>query len=267
MSKEVQIKKSTKGEIKNIVEEYYKDITAPIDDMWENAIIGISDYYKVMRDSEVLGYFCLNQEGTLLQYFIRDEFISKSKEIFKYILEQYNIPKGFIGTNDIKSLALFLDFNKKVCTHTFLYKDIERTDIISPIKGIKILTATEEDLQKVMDYHINSLNMKGRWIKPYCSGLIAKGQIILFIKNQKIIGIGEKRRSETQEKYAHLGVTVAKEYRSKGVGSFILSYLKKECYRNRMIPICSTSIDNVASQKTIMKAGFFAYHRILEVMF
>lgn len=266
MGKKVQFQESTKKEVQSIIKQYYRNIIAPIDDMWEKAIIGTSNYYRIISDSETVGYFCLDTAETLLQYFIRDEFLSKSQEIFKYILKKYNIKKGFVGTNDIRSLLLFLDFNKEVYTHTFLYRDIQKIDRVCPIKDIKVLTATEKDLQNVIEYHINSLNMEESWIKPYCSDLIRRGELILFIKGPEIIGIGEMRQSETQEEYTHLGVTVAKEYRKRGVASYILSYLKKECYRLRMIPICSTTIDNIISQKTIENAGFFAYHRILEVM-
>ncbi len=263
----VDIYKITKEEINKTIKEYYRNLIAPMDDMWEEAIIGISNYYKIVLENNDVGYFCLDDDNILLQYFIKDKFIDKSKELFKYILEKYNIEKGFVSTIDTRSLPLFLDFNNQICTDTFLYKDVCYVDKISPIEEIEIKIATPANLQGVLEYHENSVDIKGSWLKPYCINLIKKQQLFLFIVNNEIIGTGEKRISKNSKNYVHIGVTVSKEYRRKGVASYILSYLKKDCYKYGLIPICSTTIKNIGSQRVIQNSGFFAYHRIVEVEF
>ena len=162
---------------------------------------------------------------------------------------------------------MFLDFNHEIHTHTFLYKDICHVDKASPIEGMEIRIATPTDIQSIIEYHENRVDIQGSWLRPYCTNLIKKQQLFLFEVNNEMIATGERRISESQKGYAHIGVTVAKEYRKKGLASYILSYLKKDCYIYGLIPICSTTIKNIGSQKAIQNSGFFAYHRIVKVKF
>ncbi len=258
--------KTTKQEISKMIKEYYEHLIAPMDDMWEESI-GTSNYYRIVFDFTDAGYFCLDNNNTLLLLFIKDEFIDKSKDLMQHIMDGYTIKEGFVSTIDTRSLPLFLDLNNEIHTHTFLYKDIYHVDRINPIEGLEIETAITTDIQKIIEYHENCVDISGSWLEAYCINLINKRQLFLFLINNEIIGSGEIRASESQKGYAHLGVTVAKEYRRKGLASYILSYLKKDCYKQDMIPICSTSINNIGSQKAIHNSGFFAHHRILKVKF
>ncbi len=263
----VNIHKTTKQEIGKAIKEYYENLIAPMDDMWEEAIIGISNYYRIVLNNNDAGYFCLDNDNILLQYFIKDKFIDESKELLKYILKEYKIKEGFVSTIDIRSLPLFLDFNNEIHTHTLLYKDIYHVDMVSPFEGTEIKIATSTDLQNIIEYYENSVDIQGSWLRPYCINLIKKQQLFLFELNNEILGTGERRISESQKGYAHIGVTVAKEYRRKGLASYILSYLKKDSYTYGLTPICSTTIKNIGSQKAMQNSGFFAYHRIVKVKF
>jgi predicted acetyltransferase len=238
-----------------------------MDDMWEEAIIGVSNYYRIVLDNNDVGYFCLDDENILLQFFVSDKFLSESKEILEFILDGYKIKEGFISTIDIRSLPLFLDLNKEVHTHTLLYKDNFDINKSSPFDGIEIKVASSLDLQNIIDYYENKAVIQGSWLRPYCVNLINKQQLFIFTINNEIIGTGERRISESQKGYANIGVTVSKDYRKKGLATYILSYLKKECYKYELKPICSTTVENIGSQKAIQNSGFIAYHRILKIIF
>ena len=54
------IHKTTKQEISKTIKEYYENLIAPMDDMWEGAIIGISNYYRIVLNNDDAGYFCLD---------------------------------------------------------------------------------------------------------------------------------------------------------------------------------------------------------------
>jgi RimJ/RimL family protein N-acetyltransferase len=55
--------------------------------------------------------------------------------------------------------------------------------------------------------------------------------------------------------YIDLYYEVNETYRKKGFGSLILQELKKEAYRLNRIPAARCNINNIASQRTLMKAG------------
>ena len=50
------------------------------------------------------------------------------------------------STIDIRSLPLFLDFNNDIHTDTFLYKDIDHVDKVSPFEGMDIKIAVSTDI-------------------------------------------------------------------------------------------------------------------------
>lgn len=48
---------------------------------------------------------------------------------------------------------------------------------------------------------------------------------------------------------------VEKDYRKKGLGSFLIQELKRQCYLTGRVPAARCNIDNVASRATLTKAG------------
>lgn len=263
----IKIQKTSKNKILSMTNKYYEYLTAPMDDMWEIGIIGKSNYYNVIFGDRKIGYFCLDNNNVLLQYFITDLFLDQSKEIFKYIISKHKIKEAFVSTIEPRYLSLCLDFQKKMDVDTILYTDSLDSNIKNPIKTAKFYLATMEELQDILNYQLNKVSLEGDWIEPYYIDIIKKEQLYLLKLEDEIIGSGELRPCLMNNTYANLGVTVSKKYRRQGLGSYILSYLKKLCYKQNLVPICSTSINNIGSQKSIENAGLFAYNRVMKVYF
>jgi len=62
-------------------------------------------------------------------------------------------------------------------------------------------------------------------------------------------------------------MVVAKEYRRKGIATYIINKLKEHCYNKNVIPIASCDCKNIASKKTLEKSGMISNHRIINVKF
>jgi GNAT superfamily N-acetyltransferase len=56
---------------------------------------------------------------------------------------------------------------------------------------------------------------------------------------------------------------VHESYRRRGFGSYLLQELKKICYEMGKIPAARCNVANVASRKTLEKAGLLPCGRIL----
>jgi RimJ/RimL family protein N-acetyltransferase len=63
--------------------------------------------------------------------------------------------------------------------------------------------------------------------------------------------------------YIDLYYEVKEEHRKKGFGSLIVQELKKEAYRLNRIPAARCNVNNLASQKTLTKAGMRVCGHIL----
>lgn len=56
--------------------------------------------------------------------------------------------------------------------------------------------------------------------------------------------------------FADLYMEVKEDHRLKGLGSFLIQELKRQCYLAGRVPSARCSIENIASRATLIKAGF-----------
>jgi GNAT superfamily N-acetyltransferase len=96
---------------------------------------------------------------------------------------------------------------------------------------------------------------------------IEKGQILLFEKGSDLVGFGIFARVIEDRAEFDIGMLVTKEYRRQGYGRRIIRYMADYCQQKGWRPICGCAIENVASRRTLEKAGFIAGYRLLEFAF
>jgi GNAT superfamily N-acetyltransferase len=63
--------------------------------------------------------------------------------------------------------------------------------------------------------------------------------------------------------YGDIYMEVAEPYRRRGLGSFLVQELKRICYELGSVPCARCNPDNIASRKTLQKAGFVPCAHIL----
>ena len=64
--------------------------------------------------------------------------------------------------------------------------------------------------------------------------------------------------------FGHIHLEVAEPFRRRGLGSFLVQELKRVCYEGGHVPAARCNIDNIASQRTLQKAGFVPCGHILK---
>ncbi|WP_342305207.1 GNAT family N-acetyltransferase [Methanolobus sp. ZRKC5] len=257
-----QINKIDKESIKELTDAYYTNITAPMDDMWESGIIPDGDFYTIERE-DVLGYFVVDADNTLMQFFIKGEYENEAPNIFEFIKDQKKINKAFVSTYEPRYLSLCLDKNYGVEINSILYTEMKAVEFKKPLESISSEFAKMEELDETLAYFKDKVGIEGDWLVAYLKYVISDQRIVLFKVGNEIIGTGEMRPSHSSESYANIGVTVSKDYRKKNIGTYILSHMRILANEKGLKAICSTTIDNIASQRTIEKSGFGSYHRIL----
>lgn len=244
--------------------DYYKNLTAPMDDMWEEGIIPQCDFY-VVKSKKTNGYFALDDDNIITAFYVEDNIIANS--VLDYIMELKNINKAYVSSYDPIFYNLCLRRKKEISINTLLYQQDKKVIMPAPFDNIIIKKAMETDCEKVIEFYTEKIGDSGDWLKPYLTKLIKKGGLTLFIYNYEIIGTGEARQSISNTNYINIGMAVSKHYRQKGLASYIVSTIR-ELYNNKgYITICSTTIDNIGSQKTLTRCGYKCYHKIFNVTF
>jgi GNAT superfamily N-acetyltransferase len=90
-------------------------------------------------------------------------------------------------------------------------------------------------------------NSDAKWLLEQ-AGMVAATGGILFHYNRP---------------YGDIYMTVAENFRQRGLGSYLVQELKRVCYENGDVPAARCNPTNVASRGTLQKAGFVPCGHIL----
>lgn len=259
------IKKVTKEDIGQMIKIYYTNLTDPMDDMWEEGIIPSGEFFTLIQNNATVGYFVLDSEGVMMAFYVIEK--SYATEIFKFVIEKKEIIKAYVASNDSMFYNQCINLKKEISDNTFLYRLNNWIEVEKPFEDIIVEDAKMGDMKNILNYFNEDVGMKGEWLEYYFTKIITNNSLRLFKLNGKIIGTGEIRPSISSDGYAHIGMTVSKNYRKKGLANYIVSIISKECDERGFKAICSTTIDNIASQKALEKNGYECYHKIYTVLF
>lgn len=259
-----KIKKVNKKSISKMTQRYTQYVTAPLDDMWELGIIANGDFYTISREN-VIGYFVVDTDNTLLQFFFEEEYEGDTSAAFQFIIIEKRVHQAYVSTYEPKYLMQCLDNNDGIKINSFLYTENNPLEYRKPIDTIHSELAQLKNLDEIIFYNKTKAGVDGDWLIGYCKELIVKQGLILYIIGNEIIGTGEIRPDHRGKPYANIGMTVSKDYRRQNIGTYILSQMRILANKKGLKAICSTTKENIASQRTIQKSGFTPYHRILTV--
>lgn len=256
--------------IQNLKAGYLESLIGPLDGMWES-ISNASTHREIYVDQNRVGYFVVSDEGLLLQFFVEPASARYRKEAFSKVADEESINGATVGTNDPVFLSLCLDMQNGIAVHTIQYaEDLSSTQSPELEPTILFRLLQDSELEKTVLFQLACLggdaNMTN-WLRGYSSNLIARRELFVLTRSEEWIGLGELRVSDTQEQVVDLGMMVHPSHRSHGWASTILALLHERSRSNGNRAICSTTMDNIAAQKAISRAGFVSRYRILNVSF
>ena len=252
---------------------YLDSLVGSLDGYWETAIIGLSPHYEMVVDGERVGYYAA-KDGCLLQFFVTEPFLPQASALFSDLLATADLMRASVSTVEPSFLSLCLDRQTAVSINTFLYQDHHPVHLaISAFPNAQFCPALLADLPQLIKFYqennehedTEAIEEGAGGHEPFVRTLIENGQVFLLRDGREVLGIGECRISQTQKPYADIGMITNNRYRRQGIGAFLLAQLKDYCYSQAVKPICSCAFDNIASRKTIEKAGFITQHRILDI--
>ena len=257
--------------IQNLKDQYLQSLVAPMDGMWDTGIINQAPHWEIYVEGEQAGYFAANKEDTLLQFYLKPAYTKKDSALFAETISKNGLRKAIVSTNDPAYLSLCLDLQQELSVHTFLY---ERFTMIAPDQSnsnsLTFRLIQDSELSRTIAFQQDCIggdhDLTG-WLKGYSSNLIQRDELFVLCQDNEWIGLGECRKSDTQDGIADVGMMVSKTYRKQGWATYILMRLNAESADRGLHAICSTTVDNIGAQKAIVRAGFRSRHRILEISF
>ena len=257
--------------ILDLKNQYLRSLAAPLDGMWEVGFINTALHWVIKEDSEVVGYFAVNDEGSLLQFYLLPGFTKYDRQIFENVIGHNSITSAIVHTIDPAFLSLCLDFHAEVSVHSYLYERQSNEVARHPLaKGTVFRLVELSELNRTVSFQQTCLGGGEElieWLKGYSTNLISRRELFVLCRGDDWIGLGEYRKSDSQVNIVDVGVMVDPGERGQRWASYILSLLVDKSDSLEDHPICSTTVENIASQKAILGAGFESRNRILKVVF
>jgi GNAT superfamily N-acetyltransferase len=245
-------------------------VTTPQDAYWENGIIGVSAHYAIFDDSAPAGFCAVDGDGFLVQL-----FANQGEQRLLGMLDACIVSLGIHGAFAATNEPAFLDACRvrglTETEHTLLYFD-EQT--VAPSGEHTLRPAVTDDVTALVaisgaDASVDLATMEAGFggLAGYVSAAITDGSIFVLEHDGEIAGSGDFRLRNTWPGTADLGVVVAPHLQGRGLGTEVLRLLKQMAAAIGAEPMCSTTVENLASQRMIAKSGMAVRHRIMRIQF
>lgn len=242
-------------------DDYLRTLIAPMDGMWERAVISPATFREIQDQGQRLGHFCLGNDNELLRFYLVERYQARAQELFRWIISTCSIQQAIASTIEPLYFSLCLDLQSSVALHSYLFRDHQRAELVSALSTSSFRKASKTELDDLVRFYQANTEGPGKWIEGFLRERLTREELFVLYERQTLVATGECIPSQQQPPYADLGMVVAQAYRGRGLGSFMLSQLKQYCYETGWKPICSCAADNRASKKAIEKAGFISDHR------
>ncbi len=207
---------------------------------------GWTQEYSLRIDDRQVGYGSVAITGpwrenpALYEFFVASPYRLKLFELFAALRKACGARRMETQSNDVLTTVMFNACATNVLTESILFRD-EVTTYLAPV-GAKFRTATADD-----GLDISSQQVPWHGVVEVDSAIAATGGI-LFHYNRP---------------YGDIYMDVREEFRRRGLGSFIVQELKRVCYEGGFKPGARCSPKNIASQRTLQKAGFVPFGNML----
>ncbi len=229
---------------------------------WEELERPTSNKYFIKNNQINIGYIIISTKNILLEFFLINEYIPLCEEIFKLIIEKLLIKKVYCKSFDFLLLKCCITFYKSIKIKGVLFRDIINKNIELPLPNISVRLGDPQDFAKILIFKKDFFECEGE-IRYFLEN---KKLILFFIENE-ILGCGIFSRTIKNRPDYDIGMVVHPKYRRKGFGAYIINYLKEYCYKNNFRPTCGCAFENIASRRTLEKAGFISKHNLLVFTF
>jgi GNAT superfamily N-acetyltransferase len=237
---------TTSAEIRELREAYRNELACQIvHDSWHAR--GFLDSYLLRVDGRLAGYGSVGgppaePRDTVKELYLLPEFRARALPLFRALVAASGAKHVEAQTNDLLLLLMLFDCARQIESETVLFADAHTTDLTAP--GASLHRLREEDRGRVFQHRSEPVGEYGLQLE---GEVVATGGIL----------------DHYNPPYGDIHMEVALEHRRKGLGSYLVQELKRACYDGGHVPAARCHQSNVASRRTLQRAGMLPCGRIV----
>ena len=209
---------------------------------------GWTEEYLLTDDGVGVGYGSVAVSGpwkekpTVYEYFILPQFRSRMFDLFIDLLTSSRAIMIETQSNDPLLTVMLHTFAQNVTSESILFHD-KLTTSHSPLNAV-FRRASPDDGAQIVQQELDS---EAKWVVTVESSIAAAGDILYHYNRP----------------YGDIYMKVGESFRRRGLGSYLVQELKRVCYEGGSVPAARCNPKNIASRKTLQKAGFVPCGHIL----
>ena len=206
---------------------------------------GLADPYLILVEGRVAGYGAVRNRydiDRLSEFYTLPHVRSSALPLFRELLDVSRATHIEAQTNIPWMLTLLYDCADKITEESILFQDAFTTDLVCP-NGV-FRRAMTEDTEPIFPHHQEPV---GDWIVEANSVVVATGGFLCHYNPP----------------YGDIFMEVSEPARRQGFGSYLVQEVKRVCYEAGKKPAARCNPTNVASRRTLQKAGFLPCGRLL----
>ena len=245
------------AEIRSLRELYIDSLAFPIE-LYIEWRIKDGYSFKIYLNTDLIGYFILDKENSLIEFYLLPLHQSKCCDIFNDISKNKELESVTVLSFDSMTLKCCLENNYPYKILGKLFRDYLTTQPEDVSRFTKRIVTTD-DYAELLGYEDELYESEAE-----LAYMINNKIMHLYYLRDKLVGCGYLIKIIEHKSWHDIGMWVHKPYRKQGIGTKIISDLKNHCLLNNFIPTCGCAADNIASQKTLEKNGFITKHHLLQ---
>jgi GNAT superfamily N-acetyltransferase len=179
---------------------------------------------------------------TLLEFYVVPEHRTRGFDLFEALVEIARPRFMEIQSNDVLPNVMLHAYARDVASEKIVFRDHATTDL--RVAGAKLLGVTPDEQTRL---HMEQRQGGPQWLLEV-DGEPAGNGGILFHYNPP---------------YGDLYMEVSEPFRRRGLGGFLVQELKRHAYELGAIPCARCSPTNIASRRTLQKAGLVPFAHML----
>ena len=182
------------------------------------------------------------KKGTLFEYFVLPAHRPATYPTFEKLLAAIKPIQIHTQTNDPFLGVLIYDFVAKIEVGHILFEDHLLTN--HSAEGLKFRRARPEDKDRIFEHKVQGV---GDWVLEFDGQVVATGDVLYHYNPP----------------YGDIFMEVHPDFRRRGFGTYLVQELKAECRRTGRVPAARTKPVNIASRRTLERAGFAPCARLI----
>jgi GNAT superfamily N-acetyltransferase len=198
---------------------------------------GWTDSYLLLAGDLSAGYGSIKGQqprdrDTIFEYFVLQPFRKKASELFRELLAVSGAEFIECQSNDLLLSSMLYEFSASVRADVVLFEDHAVTEYVVPGAVVRPRRAGDQMFE-------HGTEPVGEYVVEVSGDIVASGGFL----------------QHYNKPFADLYMEVRKDSRGRGIGSFLLQEVKRECYLAGRVPAARCDIRNAASRATLIKAG------------